>query len=174
MKEIWKNIKGYKNYQVSNLGRIRNLNYHRMGIIKLLNIEVMNNGYCRVTLSKNCCTKRFFLHRLVYEAFYGKIPFWMVINHKDEKPNNNRLENLMVCTYKENLNWGTRNKRISEKLTNGKSSKPILQYDLNGNFIQEWPSTMEIQRQLGYFNTVIGACCLNKYKQAYGYIWKYK
>ena len=64
--------------------------------------------------------------------------------------------------------------KMIETLKNGKCSKSVLQYDLNGNFISEFPSTREIQRQFGFVNQSISACCLGKLKQAYGYIWKYK
>jgi group I intron endonuclease len=52
--------------------------------------------------------------------------------------------------------------------------KIVLQYDLNNNPIKEWESVTEIQDKLGYYNSNISACCNNKQKTAYGYIWKYK
>lgn len=69
---------------------------------------------------------------------------------------------------------------ISNKLKGGKRisiRKSILQYDLKGNFIKEWDSILEICNIL--FNDVsknpnITACCKNRIKSAYGYIWKYK
>jgi hypothetical protein len=57
------------------------------------------------------------------------------------------------------------------KLFIDKISKPILQYDLEGNFIKEWPSTTEAKK---HHKGDIGACCLGKQKTAGGYIWKYK
>lgn len=53
--------------------------------------------------------------------------------------------------------------------------KPVLQYDLEGNFIKEYPSATEASRQLGINNSVcISRCCNNKNKTAFGYKWKYK
>lgn len=53
MDEIWKDIKGYEGlYQVSNLGRVRSLNYGRSGKTKLLK-QGITNGYKRVFLYKN-------------------------------------------------------------------------------------------------------------------------
>lgn len=52
--------------------------------------------------------------------------------------------------------------------------KPVFQFDRQGNFIKEYPSLMEIQRQNGFKMSSISKCCKNKLKQAYGYVWKYK
>jgi hypothetical protein len=62
------------------------------------------------------------------------------------------------------------------------NSKPIHQYDLEGNFIKEWPSAMEAERFINNKPDIhwkklgnnINACCLLKQKSAYGYIWKHK
>jgi Glyceraldehyde-3-phosphate dehydrogenase/erythrose-4-phosphate dehydrogenase len=62
----------------------------------------------------------------------------------------------------------TRNKRISVR------SKVVYQYSLDGRFIKEYPSTMEVYRQLGYHQSNISQCCNGNYKQAFGYIWCYK
>lgn len=69
---------------------------------------------------------------------------------------------------------------ISNKLKGGERisiRKSVLQYDLKDNFIKEWDSILEICIVL--FNDVsknsnITACCKNRTKSAYGFIWKYK
>ena len=168
MKEIWKDIKGYKNYQVSNFGKIKSK--PRMGSKGGLLKPFSNyKGYLLVTLFKNKQLKHYQVHRLVYEAFYGKIPFWMQVNHLNERKNDNRLENLNLMTPKQNINWGTRNERIKIKL-----SKPVLQFDLNGKFIKEWLSASEAARQLGLLQDKINLCCNGKRNTTGGYIWKYK
>lgn len=186
MEEIWKDIKGYEGvYQISNLGNVKSVERYRKGNSgskvfvseKILKPSIVN-GYVRYFL----CTgehgkiKNYFVHRLVYEAFVGEIPDGMQVNHINEDKTDNRPENLNLMTPKENTNWGTRTERVKGKLINGKLSKPVLQYDLDGTFIKEWPSIKEIQRQLGLSTTSIGDCCLNKIhnKTAYGYKWKYK
>ena len=63
----------------------------------------------------------------------------------------------------------TRNKNISIS-----RQKPILQYDLNGNFIQEWPSGKIASEQLNIDKGNITSCCKGKQKTAYKFIWKYK
>jgi group I intron endonuclease len=52
------------------------------------------------------------------------------------------------------------------------NSKPILQYDLEGNFIKEWDSITNAKKHLGKGD--IMGCLLNKQKTAGGFIWKYK
>ena len=54
-----------------------------------------------------------------------------------------------------------------------KMNKPILQYDLDGNFIQEWSSAGIIKKDLGY-GASVSKCCCNKLRKSYGFIWKYK
>lgn len=63
--------------------------------------------------------------------------------------------------------------RISHLSKKSVAAKPLLQMDSDGNIIKKWDCTMDVQRQLGYANTFISACCLGKYQLAYGYKWKY-
>ena len=54
-----------------------------------------------------------------------------------------------------------------------KLSKKILQYTKSGEFVREWASAIEAQRELGIAHSSICACCKGKYKSAGGYIWAY-
>ena len=60
-----------------------------------------------------------------------------------------------------------------KKLKNGKLSKIVLQFTLDGVFIREWPSSAECGRN-GFNKSSIVGCCNGKRKSAYGYIWRYK
>jgi hypothetical protein len=55
-----------------------------------------------------------------------------------------------------------------------KLKKPVLQLDLNNNFIKEWKGFIDIKNELNYDQSTIRKCCKNKQKIAYGYKWKYK
>lgn len=115
MKENWLKIKGYDGYEVSDLGRVRSLNYlGNTGKVKVLKLVDTRNGYLVVNLCKNGKPKKFLVHRLVVEAFIGPIPRGMVVNHLNEIKTDNRLVNLEITTYKKNNNHGTRNERIAE------------------------------------------------------------
>ena len=54
------------------------------------------------------------------------------------------------------------------------SAKKVLQFDLDGNFIKEWDSFMDIERAFGVSYSNIWAVCNGRRKQVKGYIWKYK
>ena len=182
MEEIWKDKKDYEgHYQVSNLGRAKSLDRYVKGkghslqfkkgrILKLMKD---NNGYLKVRLCNGEKSKTFNLHRLVAETFIPNPNNYKEVNHKDENKTNNVVTNLEWCDRKYNHNYGTINERISEKLTNGKLSKPVLQYDLNGNLIKEWKSINECGRN-GFNQGDICKCCNGKRKTAKGFIWKYK
>ena len=177
-KEIWKDIPNYEGYKISNLGRVKSLeridargNKRKE---KILKPSIDRKGYYRVALCKNSKVKKYYVHRLVYEAFNGQIPEGLQVNHINEIKTDNRLENLNLMTAKENSNWGTRNERRVKKQINGKCSKSVLQYDLQDNLIKEFPSLMQVYRELGFSYGHIGDCCRGKLKQAYGYKWRYK
>lgn len=173
--EIWKDIKGFEGvYQVSNLGRVKSLERPYRRKEKILKPKLTRNGYYQVELWKNSIEKKCYIHRLVWLAFNGPIPENMQVNHINEIKSDNRLLNLNLMTAKENSNWGTGIERHAKNLINGKKSKPVLQFDLNNNFIKEYPSTHQAERETGFNNGNISACCKGKQKTAYNFIWRYK
>ena len=103
--EIWKPIKEFEGYyEVSNMGRVRSLNYKRTGKKKILkNIEDYK-GYLEVGLTKNGKRKQFKVHRLVAKAFIPNPENKPCIDHINTIKSDNRVENLRWVTYKENSN----------------------------------------------------------------------
>ena len=61
-----------------------------------------------------------------------------------------------------------------KKLSESMGVNGILQFSKNGEFIAEYPSTKEAERQTGCYQTNICKCCKGKLKTCGGYIWKYK
>jgi hypothetical protein len=124
MSEEWRDIKGYEGlYQVSNLGRIKSLpKYHKtkkryLSKEKILKQIHNDRGYLMVCLSKNWKKRKFFVHRLVAEAFLENPNNYTQINHiKEMEKDNNNITNLEWCSCKYNCNYGTRNERIKEKI----------------------------------------------------------
>ena len=164
--EVWKDVKDYEgHYQVSNQGRVKSIKFRKEIIMKP---ERNKFGYLAIGLRKNGEHKLFTVHRLVAQTFIPNPDNLPEVNHIDENKENNSVQNLEWCDRKYNHNYGTINQRISEK-----TSKPVLQYEKSGEFVREWKSTWDVQRNLGYNQSAISACCLGKLKSAYGFVWKY-
>ena len=92
--EIWKVVEDFPNYEVSDLGRVRN------AITKHIRSFTYNNGYPQVDLYPGKQTRT--VHTLVAEAFLGKHP-GLFVNHKNGNKQDNRLTNLEWVTPGENL-----------------------------------------------------------------------
>ena len=61
-----------------------------------------------------------------------------------------------------------------EKIRKNNPSKPVLQFSKDGEFISEYPSTQEAERQTGCNHSSICECCKGKRKSCGGFIWQYK
>ena len=165
-KEYWKPVVGYEgHYQVSNFGSVKSIKFGKEIILKQ---HINKGGYYYVCLLKNGKHKNYYVHRLVAQAFIPNPYKLPQVNHKDENKTNNNVDNLEWCTNEYNHNYGTINERISQS-----QSKPVLQYDLNGNLIKEWKSINECGRN-GFNQGDICKCCNGKRKTAKGFIWVYK
>lgn len=132
--EYWRDIKGYEGlYEISNEGKVRSTDRIIVGKSRWGGLRKMrfngkeitqfkgNNGYMKVTLSKDGKLKSKDVHRLVYEAFNGEIPENLQVNHIDENKTNNSIENLNLLSPKENTNYGTgieRMKKSKQKRAN--------------------------------------------------------
>ena len=110
-------------------------------------------------------------HRVVAETFIPNPENKPFINHKNGVKSDNRIENLEWCTQKENILHAFKT-GLSKSQTNGKLSKEIGQYDVQGNFIMVYPSTMEIERTLKIHHSRISYACKHG-SVAGGYKWKY-
>ena len=176
-KEIWRNISGCPDYQVSNLGRVKSMERKvkgKFGSIRTLKEKILKPrknryNYLQVFLCKEGNGKNMYIHRLVCDAFIPNPYNLPEINHKDENPLNNNVENLEYCDRLYNCNYGNRNNRISKSNTNGKKSKAVI--CLETGLI--YSSTREIQRQSGFKQSSISQCCNGKRKTCGGYHWKY-
>lgn len=178
MKEIWKDIAGYEGlYQVSNFGNVMSLNYRRMGYSKLLTPKCNNSGRLWVELANNGKTAPLQIHRLVAVAFIPNPNNLPQVNHKDENPKNNKVDNLEWCTGEYNIRYYYERhpdhwrKRIDRDV---KLDKPVLQYSKDGTeCIAEWVSIYEVYRINDWKTSSIRECCEGKRKTAYGFKWRY-
>lgn len=153
--EIWVDVPNYEGlYQVSNFGNVKSLSRYvetsnklggrRKTKERLLKLCANKRGYLMVRLSRDCSIKNFLVHRLVAIAFIPNPNNLPQINHKDENPSNNRVENLEWCDAKYNNNYGERIKKASAS-----TSKKVKQYDMQGKFIREFSSLKEARDSIG-------------------------
>ena len=174
----WRPVKGYEGlYEVSNKGEVRSLprqvsmtmkgvqtTSFRPG--KVLRPQKTPLNYQQVVLSKDNRQRHKLVHRLVAEAFIPNPNNLPQINHLDECPGNNRVENLEWCTAKENGSYGKRPSKYMRK---------VEQYSLQGEKIATYRSLAEAAAAVGCSYTHISHCCKEgtKEKTAKGFIWKY-
>lgn len=130
----WEVVAVNPNYEVSDLGEVRNIKTGR--ILK----QKLRNDYLAVNLSYEGKVTTYNVHRLVAEAFLENTDNKEQVNHKDEIKTNNSLFNLEYVTPKENINYS--------------SAKQVIGKDLHGNIVLEFDSLAEAGRQ-GYFSTYI-------------------
>ena len=185
-KEIWKDIEGFEGlYQVSNMGRVKSLNYKMTGEERILKPVKIKNDYLQVTLSKEGKTKTYLLHRIVAKAFCENHMGYKEVNHKDQNKENNCANNLEFCSRKYNVNYGTRTERQAEKIRGKKQSeehvrkriekhyKPVFGINKVNGLIAEFSSIMEASRALGINHSAICNCLKGKSKSCGGYVWYY-
>ena len=98
IKAIWKKIKWFDNYEISNKWEVRKV-YKKW--YKSMAIYNSWNWYYKCNLSRDKKQHFLLIHRLIAENFIGDIT-WKVVCHKDDNPSNNDINNLFIWTHKDN------------------------------------------------------------------------
>lgn len=144
MIEEWKDIKDWEGlYRVSSLGRIYSI--RRNLYLK----PRLAGNYYRVALTKNSKQYQLLISRLVAQAFIPNPNNLPCVNHKDENKLNNTVDNLEWCDYKYNTNYGSRNKRVSEKLK-GKPLSELTKSRLRHPKGMNWKQYEELMKGENY------------------------
>lgn len=103
------NIKGYEGlYSITSCGRV--YSHYTKKFLK----PMQCNGYLRICLVKDGIKKSFLIHRLVAEAYLDNPNNLPQVNHKDENPMHNWINNLEWCDSKYNLNYGSRREKAAQ------------------------------------------------------------
>ena len=144
--EVWKEIPGFPDYQVSNLGRVMSYRNQYGHGPRIIHGEKTKTGYIQVSLNK----RRFKVHRLVALAFIPNPDELPQINHKNEIKTDNRAENLEWCTAKYNINYGVGIMRSA--ISRGKPVRCIETGEI-------FSSCNEAGRQMGLDFSHIAKCC---------------
>lgn len=171
--KLRRQIKGF-NYCVTNDGEIISLPKARLTPKgtpcltkerKLKPGRIGENGYEIVYLRKNGKSIRFYVHRLVAEAFIENPNSLEFVNHINGVKFDNRADNLEWCSRAQN---GLHACRVLEV---GKSRK-VAQYDRNGNYIKTWANSYQASEQLGINRGNINSCVNKHRKTAGGFRWE--
>jgi len=147
--EIFKKIKGYPDYEVSNLGRVKSLCFNKERILKA---GIGSGGYLNVRLY-NPNPKSFDIHKLVAIAFLNHNPDGttkIVVDHINHVKTDNRTDNLQLITHRKNLS--------KDRVRYNYSSKYVgVSWHKNRN---KWIASIGVDgklKHLGYFTNELEA-----------------
>lgn len=170
--EFWRKIPNSGGqYLISNKGRVYSLKTN-----KFIKTPIDGRGYPNFNIIFEGKRKNLKLHRVLGLCFIPNYDNKPEINHIDGNKENFNLENLEWVTSREN--------NIHARMTGlhrSDGDKPILQYDLEGNFIKRYKSISQASRETTIERGNITAVAMSRknkkgytYKTAGGYIWKYE
>jgi hypothetical protein len=95
--ECWRSVSGHINYQISNIGRVRNATTGR-----ILKPDTSGRGYFTIRLSMGGTSTKFVIHRLVAQEFIENPAEKPYVDHIDGVRTNNCVSNLRWVSQSEN------------------------------------------------------------------------
>ena len=167
--EEWKDILDYENYEVSNLGNVRNKKTGR--ILKSYN----KGGYAVVGLSK-ITGKIFPVHRLVCQAFIPNPENKPQVNHKDKNGLNNNVSNIEWNTvlenniHRSNGVTQTTNQNMSIYRVDKDTGEKLEKYD-SIELAGEWAFKQGLVKNIHSGRTNISNMIRGVYKISSGFKW---
>lgn len=190
--EIWKDIKGFEGlYQVSNFGRVKSIRHLKTSYCGAMRknhiLATQDKGdfrYKLVTLRVKGKSRSVGVHRLVAEAFLPNPQNLPVINHRDENPSNNHVDNLEWCTQRKNVLYSMAlhdRLRKEKPQRNRDKERPICAFTKDGAFVGRFESIIEASLSpivttpcLRAVRCRIRQCLRGEIPYAGGYKWKYE
>jgi hypothetical protein len=181
MEELWKDIVGFEGlYKISNLGRVmscRSANHKDKKPI-IMKPSVSNTGYHHVQLYKNKKAYTMTIHRMVATAFIDNPSNKPEVNHIDGIKSHNAVDNLEWVTIGENqrhaIKLGLRSPSpmTGRKGKESPTSKSVIQYTLDGEFVRVWYCISDAARALNCHTSAIGLCLSGRNITGAGYMWR--
>lgn len=161
---------GIENFEFSILEECEPERLNEREVYWIQYYDSYNNGYNSTPGGQN----QYFNPQLIYDAWdEGLSPLEIA----------QKLNIGTTCVYNNLIGYKNYNKHEAKirggYLANKKSfssslcqkTTNVFQYDLDGNFLKEWSSCKEIQKELGYNAASIGKCVNGKRLSAYGFQW---
>jgi hypothetical protein len=102
VKESWKDIKGFEDYQISNMGRVKSFKKGKKIFLK----HNLTRGYHQVCLCRDGNQKMILVHILVWDAFGSGSRGDRDVDHVDDNQDNNCITNLQLLTHRQNVSKG--------------------------------------------------------------------
>jgi len=151
--EEWVKIEDYE-YSISRNGEVRNDKRER-----LLKWRIDSDGYYNIGLSKNNKKKFYKIHRLIAIYFIPNPNNYLEIDHINNNPIDNSIENLRWCNRSQN----NRNRKKRENTTSSfigvtfykQTNKWIARCRLNGKQKHIGMYKTEIEAAIAYNNFII-------------------
>lgn len=162
--EVWKDIPGFENYQISNYGNVKKPQLWEDRKTQVAKTNCKRKRLFASKVMKSGKPNALLVHRLVAMAFVQNLNNRKQINHKDENKFNNNADNLEWCDNQYNNTYNGKHNKIA---------KPVIQRSKAGNEIARYESIREAERKTGIKNITITRCCKGVYKTAGGYVWEY-
>lgn len=172
MCEIWKPIKGFSHYEVSNKGRIRSKKFDNAHKGTILKFSICGSGYYKATLCEDKKHYQIMIHKIVAQTFIPNPENKRTVNHIDGNKLNNNVENLEWSTYSENLKHAYKNGLNYWTPKKGRDYIPVSQIDyLTGEKVAEYFSIAEASRQTKTQSSSIRDCVAHSINIANNYVW---
>lgn len=165
-----KPIPAFKGYQITRSGNIFSEKSNKFLKVNVDRFKKVGSRRVSVSLYQDGKRKTMLLHRLIALTYLENPDNKPEVNHKDGNYYNNDCNNLEWVTGIENMNHC----KFTGLIKNNQRGRIVCQYDMNGNFIQEFTSIKKAGEHIQIFSGTIFKALKGFLKHAGGFIWKYK